>query len=163
MADVFEVPGAPWTPVSRRLSTVRLLTCGGATVVGLLVLAAAALWLPVSTAWVTAAAALGVVAAVAAAVLLHRNARSWAYAERADDIYIRRGVAFLRLEVVPYGRMQLVDVKAGPLERRLGIADVTLHTASPDTNARIVGLPFAEAERLRDRLTALGEAQAAGL
>ncbi|MGI8613839.1 MAG: PH domain-containing protein [Nocardioidaceae bacterium] len=163
MADVFEVPGAPWTPVSRRLSTVRLLTCGGATVVGLLVLAAAALWLPIPTAWVTAAAALGVVAAVAAAVLLHRNARSWAYAERADDIYIRRGVAFLRLEVVPYGRMQLVDVKAGPLERRLGIADVTLHTASPDTNARIVGLPFAEAERLRDRLTALGEAQAAGL
>ena len=38
-----------------------------------------------------------------------------------------------------------------------------LHTASPGTSAHIPGLPAEEAARLRDRLTALGEAQAAGL
>jgi hypothetical protein len=59
--------------------------------------------------------------------------------------------------------MQFVDVQAGPLERRYGLATVQLHTASPATDARIPGLPHAEAARLRDRLAALGEARAAGL
>ncbi|MGI8434500.1 MAG: PH domain-containing protein [Nocardioidaceae bacterium] len=163
MADVFEVPGAAWTSVSPRLSAVRLITLGSVTVLALAVIAAAARLLPDLSRAAGIAAVVLLVAAVVAAFAIVRNARSWAYAERVDDLYIRRGVSFVRLEVVPYGRMQLVDVKVGPLARRFGIADVTLHTASPDTNARIVGLPFAEAERLRDRLTALGEAQAAGL
>ncbi len=38
-----------------------------------------------------------------------------------------------------------------------------MHTASPGTTAVIPGLPAEDAARLRDRLTALGEAQAAGL
>jgi membrane protein YdbS with pleckstrin-like domain len=59
--------------------------------------------------------------------------------------------------------MQYVDIQAGPLERAYGIASVHLHTASPGTSARIPGLPREEAARLRDRLTSLGEAQAAGL
>ncbi|HLR94702.1 MAG TPA: PH domain-containing protein, partial [Jiangellaceae bacterium] len=65
--------------------------------------------------------------------------------------------------VVPYGRMQLVDVTSGPIERRLGLATIQMHTASPASDAKIPGLPSAEAARLRDRLSALGEAQAAGL
>jgi uncharacterized protein len=92
-----------------------------------------------------------------------RNARSWGYAEREEDLYITHGVMFRRLVVVPYGRMQYVDVQSGPLERAFEIAAVHLHTASPGTSARIPGLPAAEAARLRDRLTSLGEAQAAGL
>jgi uncharacterized protein len=40
---------------------------------------------------------------------------------------------------------------------------VRLHTASPRTGARIPGLPADEAAFLRDRLTELGESQAAGL
>ena len=85
------------------------------------------------------------------------------YAEREEDLYITHGVMFRRLVVVPYGRMQYVDVQSGPLERAFEIAAVHLHTASPGTSARIPGLPAAEATRLRDRLTSLGEAQAAGL
>jgi membrane protein YdbS with pleckstrin-like domain len=59
--------------------------------------------------------------------------------------------------------MQYVDVKAGPLERALGIATVQLHTAAAASDAAIPGLPTEEAARLRDRLAALGEARAAGL
>jgi membrane protein YdbS with pleckstrin-like domain len=70
---------------------------------------------------------------------------------------------FRKLVAVPYGRMQFVDVTAGPLERYLGIATVRMHTATPNTQARIPGVVPAEAARLRDRLTALGEAWAAGL
>lgn len=96
-------------------------------------------------------------------VLLGRNWRSWRYAERADDLLISRGVLWREETVVPYGRMQLVEVTSGPLERRFGLASVQLHTAAVATDARIPGLLPAEAERLRDRLTELGQARSAGL
>ncbi|MFD7712593.1 PH domain-containing protein [Streptomyces sp. NPDC059786] len=95
--------------------------------------------------------------------MLGRNWRSWRYAERADDLLISRGVLWREETVVPYGRMQLVEVTSGPVERHFGIASVQLHTAAAATDARIPGLDPAEAERLRDRLTELGEARSAGL
>lgn len=95
--------------------------------------------------------------------LIGRNWASWGYAERGDDLLLTHGVLVKTLVVVPYGRMQFVDVRAGPVERRFGIATVQLHTATPETDAQIPGLTPSEAERLRDRLAALGEARAAGL
>lgn len=95
--------------------------------------------------------------------LLGRNWRSWRYAERADDLLISRGVLWREETVVPYGRMQLVEVTSGPVERWFGLASVQLHTAAAATDATIPGLDPAEAERLRDRLTELGEARSAGL
>jgi hypothetical protein len=95
--------------------------------------------------------------------LLGRNWRSWRYAERADDLLISRGVLWREETVVPYGRMQLVEVTSGPVERYFGLAGVQLHTAAAATDATIPGLDPAEAERLRDRLTELGEARSAGL
>ncbi|MCX5013209.1 PH domain-containing protein [Streptomyces sp. NBC_00555] len=96
-------------------------------------------------------------------VLIGRNWRSWRYAERADDLLISRGVLWREQTVVPYGRMQLVEVTSGPVERRFGLASVQLHTAAAATDAKIPGLVPAEAERLRDRLTELGQARSAGL
>jgi membrane protein YdbS with pleckstrin-like domain len=96
-------------------------------------------------------------------VLIGRNQRSWKYAEREDELLISHGVMYRQLVVVPYGRMQFVDVAAGPLERSYGLATVELHTATPSTDARIPGLTPDEAGRLRDRLSALGQAQAWGL
>ena len=96
-------------------------------------------------------------------LLVDRNARRWGYVEHEEELYITRGAMFRHLVVVPYGRMQYVDVQAGPLDRAFGLARVQLHTAAPGTSAHIPGLPAEEAARLRDRLTALGEAQAAGL
>ena len=96
-------------------------------------------------------------------LLVGRRYRSWGYAEREEDLLVRRGVMFARLSVVPYGRMQFIDVTAGPLERAFRLATVRLHTAAAATDARIPGLERDEAARLRDRLAELGEAQAAGL
>jgi len=95
--------------------------------------------------------------------MVGRRCRAWGYAERERDLIIRKGVLIRRLTIVPYGRMQFVDVKQGPLGRALGVSTVQLHTAAAATDARIPSLPDAEAARLRDRLTALGEAHAAGL
>jgi uncharacterized protein len=96
-------------------------------------------------------------------VLIGRRWRAWGYAEREQDLMIRRGVLVRRMTIVPYGRMQFVDVSQGPLARALGVSTVQLHTAAAATDARIPFLPDGEAARLRDRLTVLGEAHAAGL
>ena len=92
-----------------------------------------------------------------------RRVAAWGYAERDDDLMVRRGVMIRRQSVVPYGRMQFIDVTAGPVERSLGLATVRMHTAAAASDARIPGLERAEASRLRDQLARLGEAQAAGL
>ncbi|WP_432541757.1 PH domain-containing protein [Kineococcus sp. SYSU DK002] len=92
-----------------------------------------------------------------------RQVRAWGYAERDDDLLVVKGIMFRSLVVVPYGRLQYVDVEAGPVDRRFGLAKVQLHTASSDSDAAIPGLPPAEAARLRDRLAARGQARLAGL
>ena len=108
---------------------------------------------------VLVAAALGAVCLS----LLRRRFLAWSYQEREEDLIVSRGVMFRRQSVVPYGRMQFVDVTAGPIERVFGLATVKLHTAAAASDARIPGLSRDEAARLRDRLAALGEAKAAGL
>jgi membrane protein YdbS with pleckstrin-like domain len=89
--------------------------------------------------------------------------RAWGYAEREDDLIVTRGLLFRHVSVVPYGRMQFIDVTAGPIDRAFGLATVQLHTAAAATDARIPGLPRADADALRDRLALVGEAKATGL
>ena len=162
MDDLFAPSDVSWTPVSPKLATVRRLNAvlmfGVIGIAALIVLGLTAGW------------AYGVVALVVFAaglawswVLIGRNQRSWKYAERDDELLVSHGIMFRELVVVPYGRMQFVDVAAGPLERAYGIATVELHTATPATDAKIPGLHPDEAARLRDRLSALGQAQAWGL
>ncbi|MGA9761482.1 MAG: PH domain-containing protein [Gaiellaceae bacterium] len=100
---------------------------------------------------------------LAAERFVSRRFHAWRYIEREDDLLVQRGVMFSRLSVVPYGRMQFIDVTAGPLERSFSLATVRMHTAAAASDARIPGLEREEAARLRDRLAQLGEAQAAGL
>jgi membrane protein YdbS with pleckstrin-like domain len=161
--DLFAPPGTDWQPVAPALARLRRTVLVGT--VALLVAAAALAGLLLSLpgwSWV----AVIVVALALGAYgwwVIGRNARWWGYAERDEDLYIKHGALFRTLVVVPYGRMQYVDVHAGPLEQAFKVASVHLHTASPGTSARIPGLRAAEAARLRDRLTSLGQAQAAGL
>lgn len=114
----------------------------------------------------SSAAALGAVTFVLVAWgwwLIGRRVHSYGYAERADDLLVVHGIMFRRLVVVPYGRMQLVDLTAGPLDRALGLATVQLHTAAATTDATIPGLTPEDAASLRDRLAARGEQRSAGL
>jgi membrane protein YdbS with pleckstrin-like domain len=132
--------------------------------VWLVILAAAgyAAWRDLDRAYVLVPAGLAAFVLIRLPFVI-RGLRSWGYAERADDLLVRHGLLFRRLSIVPYGRMQFVDVKAGPVERLFGLATVQLHTAAAASDARIPGLVPAEAARLRDRLASLGEARAEGL
>jgi uncharacterized protein len=130
---------------------------------GLAVLASVGAGLAAGPAAAGLAAAVVVAGAALVLWFVHNRFRSWAYQERDEDLIVERGVMVRRLSVVPYGRMQFVDVTAGPVDRVFRLATVRLHTAAAASDVRIPGLERDEAARLRDRLAALGEAKAAGL
>lgn len=159
--DPFAPDDVTWHPVSDRLATGRRLVVAAvcAAAAAVVVVATVASGVP----WVLALLAVPVLALVWAWWLIGRQVRAMGYAERADDLLVRHGVMFRSIVVVPYGRMQFVDVAAGPLARKLGYSSVQLHTASPGTDAAIDGLVPDEAARLRDRLAQRGEARLAGL
>ncbi|HEU5108994.1 MAG TPA: PH domain-containing protein [Micromonosporaceae bacterium] len=150
-----------WRPVSSRLIGLELLQLWIWTVV----LAAGGLIAWSMTGWdlVAVAAALVVVFAVVRSFAVVRAVRAWGYAERERDLLVRHGLVVRRLSIVPYARMQFVDVTAGPLERAFNLATVQLHTAAAASDARVPGLEPQEAARLRDRLTTLGEDRVEGL
>ena len=159
--DPFAPDDVTWERVSPRLATSRrLVTVAGAAVPAIGVVVMGVL---THTAWVYLLE-LAVLAVVGWLWwLVGRRARAVGYAERDDDLLVRHGILVRNLVVVPYGRMQYVDVRSGPVDRWFGIANVQLHTASPGTDAHIPGLPAEEAARLRDRLARRGEARLAGL
>ncbi|HVA02435.1 MAG TPA: PH domain-containing protein [Acidimicrobiales bacterium] len=151
-----------WTPLSPTLMKMRVTEIAVITAV----LAATT----GSVAWAEGSAPVALITIVAVALcgagawwFVHNRFRAWGYLERAEDLEVRRGVMVQRLSVVPYGRMQFVEITTGPVERLFGLATVKLHTAAAASDARIPGLEPVEAARLRDRLAALGEAKAAGL
>lgn len=110
-------------------------------------------------------------AAPAAVLLLHgliavftpRRVRALGYRLRDDDLVFRKGIMFLRVVAVPYGRMQLVDINRGPIARAFGLSELKLVTAAASSQLTIPGLPEADAEALRDRLVQLAESRRAGL
>jgi len=155
--------GDNWVAVSPKLVTARRLVLAIALVPITAFVVGVLLW--------SGAAALvaGLVAGVAlvgflwAWWLIGRRVRSYAYCERGDDLLVSSGILFRRMVIVPYGRMQLVDVKAGPIDRALGLTTVQLHTAAATTDAAIPGLEPSIAADLRDRLARRGESRSAGL
>lgn len=163
MDELFAPPQHEWHRISVKYRSLRRLTTLIAppilfSIPAVLVGALTDLW------WIS-----GILWAVAAAIMIWRWVRadrywrSWGYAELDDDLYITRGLWFKQLTVVPYGRMQVVEVESGPIERTFGLATVKLVTASASTDATIPGLPPEEAAALRDRLSERGEARASGL
>lgn len=161
--------GVVWSRVDERYITVRLIGgVGGWLLTSTIVLVPLALgwfgvWdsLPV---WVQALAiAVVVVWAAVDLWLIPRRVRAIGYEERQDDLLIRRGLLFQRVVAVPYGRLQYVDIEAGPLMRKFGLCTVQLKTASAATDAEIPGVVRAEGARLREELSARGQARLAGL
>lgn len=97
------------------------------------------------------------------AAIIPRRVKNMRYTLRDSDLGVARGVLFHESEVVPYGRVQYVDLKAGPLLRAFGLCQVQVHTASPDSHPVIHGLPRERGEELKDELAKRGEERLAGL
>ena len=153
-------PEAPWTYADRRLIVTRCIVLW--LVMGFIMADFLVFSFVFSSQWI-----IGTFVALALGAwftwIIYRAVTAHAWAEREDDLIVKRGRLWRSVTVVPYGRMQFVEVNAGPLARMFGLASIQLHTASPGTDASLSGVRAADAETLRDRITSRGEARLAGL
>ncbi|MCD4549913.1 PH domain-containing protein [Schaalia sp. lx-260] len=160
MSDPFAPEGVVFTPVSRELIKVRsiallityMILLSGSVATGFLF-----------SYWIFIATGIFFFLATWQIWLVRRQVRALGWAEGKEEFMIRKGIMFRSLTLVPYGRIQYVDVKEGPIARHYGITTITLHTASPETSATLDGVPAKEASRLRDLLAERGSAELAGL
>lgn len=95
--------------------------------------------------------------------LIPAQVRNMGWLETDDELLITRGKLWHTFTVVPYGRIQFVDVTAGPIQRWLGIKKLQLHTASATTDATVKGLPAQTADQLRKRLAVKARERMSGL
>ncbi|BDI59702.1 PH domain-containing protein [Qipengyuania nanhaisediminis] len=81
------------------------------------------------------------------------NARG--YQISRDRLRVVRGIWWHSDTIVPFGRVQHIDVDQGPVERALGIATMTLHTAgSHNASVRLPGLGHERAIAMREAIRA---------
>ena len=79
--------------------------------------------------------------------------RTWRYEVGDQEVDLQRGVLVRTRTLIPMARIQHVDTRRGPLERRFGLATVVLHTAAGAN--QIPGLAASIADHVRDRIAAL--------
>jgi len=111
--------------------------------------------------WIPAGALI--LSTVIAQIIIPRQARALGYMLRENDLVFRKGILWQRMVAVPYGRMQLVDITHGPLDRAFGIAKLKMITAAATTGVEIPGLGQQAAEALRDTLIEVAETRRTGL
>lgn len=91
----------------------------------------------------------GVLVAGAAVWGARRYWASFGFRVGEEAVEVVHGVLVRTLSVVPYRRIQQIDVRRGVVERRLGLATLVLRTAAATTDATIPGLALEDADELR--------------
>jgi membrane protein YdbS with pleckstrin-like domain len=97
-------------------------------------------------------AALGLFAALAV-VMPDLRWRRWRYEIREGEVDLQQGIVWVSRTLVPLARIQHVDTRQGPLQRRFGLATVVFYTAAGAN--RIPELSAPVAARVRDRIAEL--------
>lgn len=144
----------PLPPRARRMFV--LVNLFGSIVAALIALIPIGLLIP-SKPWAIAAACVALVGLPLFGLWLAR--KQYRYTQwklDADGFALRRGNLWRSETRVPASRVQHLDLKRGPLERRYQLATLVIHTAGTrDSAVTITGLDDVDAERLRDRLALL--------
>ena len=95
---------------------------------------------------------------------LARRTRALGYCVQPDYLSSRKGLLFRQEVSIPYGRLQYMDVKSGPLERKTGLCRLQIRTAGvAESYITIYGLKFEEAHHLRALLLERAEERMAEL
>lgn len=155
-----ELDGA-WHQISPRYVVSQIVQ--NVIFVAFVLVAAVVLALVLHQTWVWIPAGVVVLITLITLIILPRQAKAIGYMLRADDIVFRKGILWQRMIAVPYGRMQLVDITQGPLDRAFGVSQLKMVTAAATTGVQIPGLTQAASEALRDTLIEVAETRRTGL
>jgi uncharacterized protein len=79
----------------------------------------------------------------------------WGYHMGDDRLRIVRGFMFHSDTIVPFGRIQHIDVEQGPIQRPYGIATLQVHTAgNHNSTVSLPGLAHDDALAMRELIRA---------
>ena len=142
-------------PKARTLWRLSNLLSAGGLLIFLVPVVVGLVWLELAPrGWVIAGAVVVVAGAAVAAVLSADLAwQHWRYEVGEQEVDLQRGLVVRVRTLVPMARIQHVDTRRGPLERRFGLPTVVLHTAAGANEIPALGAPVAE--DVRDRIAAL--------
>lgn len=161
MSTRLELPDTDWRRVSPKYIVIDVV---GNLIFAIITLVATSIpAMLTGSVWLWAIPGSFAIIFIIAIAFTPRRVRTIGYQLREDDLLFRRGLMFQRFVAVPYGRMQLVDINRGPLDRAVGLSELKFVTAAAASGVVIPGLPEADAEELRDKLVALAESRRAGL
>lgn len=74
-----------------------------------------------------------------------------AYAIRSRDILYRRGLIFRTTTIIPFNRVQHVELKTGPVDRLFGLSRLKVYTAGgSQSDLTIPGLGSATSQNLKE-------------
>ena len=95
--------------------------------------------------------------------LIPAQVRNMGWLETDNELVLSKGKMFHTITVIPYGRIQFVDVESGPISRSLGLKELKVHTASSSSDSDLPGLLAEDADALRDRLAVKARERMSGL
>ena len=145
------------TPVDPRYRTVLRISIALATVPFLIAAAVLEIVRPFGSEWLAGVMIVPVLILAIALVWRWPNRR---YAARGYDLGIDRlrvvrGVMWRSDTVVPFGRIQHIDVTRGPVERLFGLSTLVVHTAGNHNHAvPLPGLREDTAAAMREEIRA---------
>lgn len=84
-------------------------------------------------------------------ILPHRIYRRWGYDMGTEQLRVLRGFMWRTDTIVPFNRIQHIDVAQGPLQRFFGLSTLIVHTAGTHNSiVTLPGLATADAEDMRE-------------
>lgn len=76
------------------------------------------------------------------------------YGIKNKEVYYKSGVLFRSLIAIPFSRVQHCELGSGPLDRRFGLASLTIYTAGGDgSDLTIPGLAEQDALQIKQFIT----------
>lgn len=97
-------------------------------------------------------AAVAIVLAIVGVSIVGWRWRCWEWSAWDDAIELRHGVISTRASVVPYHRIQQIDIHRDPVDRILGLSKLILRTAAATSDATLPGIAAPHADELRHAL-----------
>ena len=96
---------------------------------------------------------VALLAAIQIFVLPHRIYRRWGYDMGDEQLRVLRGFLWRTDTIVPFNRIQHIDVAQGPLQRAFGLSTLIVHTAGTHNSiVTLPGLATADAEAMRETI-----------
>jgi membrane protein YdbS with pleckstrin-like domain len=149
------IPGEQLDPRARTVWRIGGVLAVGAVALALTPVAVALVWFDVVAWWWVVGVAVPVIAAALVAVywIADLNWRQWRYEVGSEEVDLQYGVLTVTRTLIPMARIQHVDTRRSPLQRRFGLASVVLYTAAGANEIPALADPIAAS--VRDRIADL--------